>query len=193
MWLFADKKSKKNRKQVKHKNCLEEKEKHLIEETIPAMVTIKRVVENNYSPPTVTITLKGSTPDEDKLLYTLVNGYTDESSSNGGTKSSKKNKQAQMQQPTVKIKDPEINVESNPTKKKNKSSINRQDNSKEVKVTLAVNNPASVNGSCNKKKKEKSVKNNVKTSNDAEETNLMKTNSKDKDLSIPMLRLPPGR
>lgn len=158
------------------------------------MVTIKRVVENNYSPPTVTITLKGSTPDEDKLLYTLVNGYTDESSSNGTTKSSKKNKQPQLQQPTVKIKDPEINIESNPSKKKkNKNSINRQDNSKEVKVTLAVNNPASMNGCCNKKKKEKTFKNNMKISNDNEETNSLKANSKDKDLNIPMLRLPPGR
>ncbi|XP_017769806.1 PREDICTED: stress response protein NST1-like [Nicrophorus vespilloides] len=50
-------------------------EPELLEETIPAMVTIKRIVENNNCPPTVTITLKGSTPDQDKLLYTLVNGH----------------------------------------------------------------------------------------------------------------------
>lgn len=40
------------------------------------MVTIKRVMEHSTSEPTVTITLKGSTPDKDKLLYTLVNGQT---------------------------------------------------------------------------------------------------------------------
>lgn len=40
------------------------------------MVTIKRVMEHSSSEPTVTITLKGSTPDKDKLLYTLVNGHT---------------------------------------------------------------------------------------------------------------------
>ncbi|KAJ8941891.1 hypothetical protein NQ318_001746 [Aromia moschata] len=43
----------------------------VLEETIPAMVTIKRVAENGTSAPTVAITLKGSTPDQDKLLYTL--------------------------------------------------------------------------------------------------------------------------
>ncbi|XP_063221682.1 uncharacterized protein LOC134530617 isoform X2 [Bacillus rossius redtenbacheri] len=40
----------------------------------PQMVTIKRVIEPNGAEPTVTITLKGTTPDEDKVLFTLING-----------------------------------------------------------------------------------------------------------------------
>lgn len=40
----------------------------------PQMVTIKRVMEPNGAEPTVTITLRGATPNEDKVLYTLLNG-----------------------------------------------------------------------------------------------------------------------
>jgi len=40
----------------------------------PQMVTIRRVMEPSSSEPTVTITLKGDTPDHDKVLFTLVNG-----------------------------------------------------------------------------------------------------------------------
>ncbi|XP_075221914.1 uncharacterized protein LOC142324799 isoform X2 [Lycorma delicatula] len=40
----------------------------------PQMVTIKRVMEPNSAEPTVTITLRGATPSEDKVLYTLLNG-----------------------------------------------------------------------------------------------------------------------
>lgn len=43
----------------------------------PQMVTIKRVMESNGAEPTVTITLKGATPDKDKVLFTLVNGQGD--------------------------------------------------------------------------------------------------------------------
>lgn len=38
------------------------------------MVTIKRVMEPHESEPTVTITLRGATPKQDKVLYTLFNG-----------------------------------------------------------------------------------------------------------------------
>ncbi|KAG8233397.1 hypothetical protein J437_LFUL013177, partial [Ladona fulva] len=44
------------------------------ERPVPQMVTIKRVIESNGAEPTVTITLKGETPDKDKVLFTLVNG-----------------------------------------------------------------------------------------------------------------------
>lgn len=47
-------------------------QKNTIEETIPAMVTIKRVPGGENGTPSVTITLKGCTPDQDKLLTTLV-------------------------------------------------------------------------------------------------------------------------
>lgn len=48
----------------------------------PQMVTIKRVMEANGAEPTVTITLKGATPDKDKVLFTLVNGQGDYRTSN---------------------------------------------------------------------------------------------------------------
>jgi hypothetical protein len=38
------------------------------------MVTIRRVMEPNNADPTVTISMKGETPDADKLIFTLVNG-----------------------------------------------------------------------------------------------------------------------
>lgn len=44
------------------------------EEQAPQMVTIKRIMEPNSAEPTVTITLRGQTPNEDKVLYTLLNG-----------------------------------------------------------------------------------------------------------------------
>jgi hypothetical protein len=40
----------------------------------PQMVTIRRVMEPSSSEPTVTITLKGDTPEKDTVLFTLVNG-----------------------------------------------------------------------------------------------------------------------
>lgn len=40
----------------------------------PQMVTIRRVMEPTSSEPTVTITLKGDTPEKDTVLFTLVNG-----------------------------------------------------------------------------------------------------------------------
>uniref|UniRef100_A0A1B6DDP5 FAM193 C-terminal domain-containing protein n=1 Tax=Clastoptera arizonana TaxID=38151 RepID=A0A1B6DDP5_9HEMI len=45
-----------------------------LNEQVPQMVTIKRVMEPNSAEPTVTITLRGATPNEDKVLYTLLNG-----------------------------------------------------------------------------------------------------------------------
>lgn len=38
------------------------------------MVTIRRVMQPNLSEPMVTVTLKGETPDNDRVLFTLVNG-----------------------------------------------------------------------------------------------------------------------
>lgn len=40
----------------------------------PQMVTIRRVMEHSSAEPTVTITLKGDTPEKDTVLFTLVNG-----------------------------------------------------------------------------------------------------------------------
>lgn len=38
------------------------------------MVTIRRVMQPNLSEPVVTVTLKGETPDNDRVLFTLING-----------------------------------------------------------------------------------------------------------------------
>ncbi|XP_012523732.2 uncharacterized protein LOC105829433 isoform X6 [Monomorium pharaonis] len=47
-------------------------------ESQPQIVTIRREINSNSAEPTVTITLKGQTPAEDKVLFTLVNGQTKE-------------------------------------------------------------------------------------------------------------------
>ncbi|XP_015603385.1 uncharacterized protein LOC107271664 isoform X2 [Cephus cinctus] len=81
----SDKKlTKKERKKLKRelkKNeeaKVKEQEKPSQAENQPQIVTIKRVMESNSAEPTVTITLKGQTPAEDKVLFTLVNGQTKE-------------------------------------------------------------------------------------------------------------------
>ncbi|XP_053976246.1 uncharacterized protein LOC128875001 isoform X1 [Hylaeus volcanicus] len=77
----TDKKlTKKERKKLKKLEETKAKEvkKPVQAETQPQIVTIKRVMESNSTEPTVTITLKGQTPAEDKVLFTLVNGQTKE-------------------------------------------------------------------------------------------------------------------
>ncbi|XP_044003434.1 putative uncharacterized protein DDB_G0282133 isoform X2 [Aphidius gifuensis] len=83
----------------------------------PQIVTIKRVMESNLAEPTVTITLKGQTPAQDKVLFTLINGQTKEPSKNNEQqttgKKKKKNKfdntdvtatqKLQQQQNTLKV------------------------------------------------------------------------------------------
>ncbi|XP_076678686.1 uncharacterized protein LOC143374415 isoform X2 [Andrena cerasifolii] len=82
---LTDKKlTKKERKKLKKqmKKMEEAKGKEVMKpvqaESQPQIVTIKRVMESNSAEPTVTITLKGQTPAEDKVLFTLVNGQTKE-------------------------------------------------------------------------------------------------------------------
>ncbi|XP_076630622.1 uncharacterized protein LOC143346430 isoform X2 [Colletes latitarsis] len=72
--------TKKERKKLKKMEEAKAKEtkKPVQTETQPQIVTIKRVMESNSAEPTVTITLKGQTPAEDKVLFTLVNGQTKE-------------------------------------------------------------------------------------------------------------------
>lgn len=65
------KKRLKKRRQAEKRQAAEI-QRNTIEETIPAMVTIKRVPGGENGVPSVTITLKGCTPDQDKLLTTLV-------------------------------------------------------------------------------------------------------------------------
>ncbi|XP_031785346.1 uncharacterized protein LOC100114737 isoform X2 [Nasonia vitripennis] len=68
------------------------------------IVTIKRVMESNNAEPTVTITLKGQTPAEDRVLFTLINGQTKDSdgekqtSTSGKKKKNKANNSTNQQQ-----------------------------------------------------------------------------------------------
>ncbi|XP_044256966.1 uncharacterized protein LOC123006505 [Tribolium madens] len=167
----AAKNAKKENKKKKQKN----KNTELVEETIPAMVTIKRVVENDNALPTVTITLKGSTPDQDKLLYTLVNGH------DGNNAQLEENKKIKKYKEQV-AKTVNLEVAANQKKKKNKNDKTQPANSvvtKELRVTLAVDPPSD--------KKNKQVKNKNKNENKKD-----KLNNKDDDINIPMLKLPPG-
>lgn len=167
----------------------------LMEETIPAMVTIKRVVENENSLPTVTITLKGSTPDQDKLLYTLVNGNDSETKDNNAQDSDKKKGKNQNTEAKSGKKE-----NSNGSKKKNKSDTNKSKQptstviTKELKVTLAVDpTPPDT-----KKNKQQNINNkqtiqqiNTRNSNGNKQEAKV-TRNKDADINIPMLKLPPG-
>lgn len=168
-----------NEKQEKTQKKAVSENSHILEETIPAMVTIKRVAENGSSTPTVTITLKGSTPDQDKLLYTLVNGMDENAS--------------------CKVADNTTDQTSTSKKKKKKKQQNSQPIStvitKELKVTLALdaNKPSFTDLSSQETKK--ITKNNTK-SNDKKPATKQNANKKDdichEDIQIPMLRLPPG-
>lgn len=170
----ADKKrAKKERRAERKAAILAENNKennNIIEETIPAMVTIKRVAENGTGSPTVTITLKGSTPDQDKLLYTLVGG---------------------ADQTTATPPQPENETVSKKKKKKNAKAADVVQKpvvpaviTKEVKVTVSLDaaSPQEV------KKNKKETKKNDKLVKYYEEKEATVD-----DLSIPMLRLPPGK
>jgi hypothetical protein len=66
-------------KQETLKKELENKQCASTLENQSQIVTIKRIMESNNAEPTVTITLKGQTPAEDRVLFTLVNGQTKDS------------------------------------------------------------------------------------------------------------------
>ncbi|CAG9816498.1 unnamed protein product [Phaedon cochleariae] len=182
------KKSKKERQAEKrrmaqnpHNPTTTEKNKsNVIEETIPAMVTIKRVAETGSGTPTVTITLKGSTPDQDKLLYTLVNGSDDtnieetkcKDSTNNNNSSGKKKKKQKKQEQTkppqpaaIVKKEMTVTVELDP---------NRSNHESKLSVKPMTKNVIEKKKAANKQQKENK-----------------KTVGAD-DLPIPMLRLPPG-
>ncbi|KAK4007947.1 hypothetical protein OUZ56_013107 [Daphnia magna] len=52
------------------------------------MVTIRRVMQSNLSEPVVTVTLKGETPDNDRVLFTLINGQVLPTEKSAGVTSS---------------------------------------------------------------------------------------------------------
>ncbi|XP_065165621.1 putative mediator of RNA polymerase II transcription subunit 26 isoform X2 [Atheta coriaria] len=169
-------------------------EPELFEQTIPAMVTIKRIVENNNSPPTVTITLKGSTPDQDKLLYTLVNGHdapiiTSRCPQNENDKQTQPQQQQQKKQNSSgkqtndkqkKKKATNVNVNtnnsSNPAKNKPNESV-KQVQTSEIKVQLAIDSSfrKDLNSAAQKSQKQKQTNNNINNNNTKSVTTTKKT------------------
>ncbi|CAG9762782.1 unnamed protein product [Ceutorhynchus assimilis] len=66
----------------------------MIEETFPAMVTIKKGTGKENTPPSLTVTFQGCTATQEKLLTSLVETQQDESSNDktkGGNKQTKNN------------------------------------------------------------------------------------------------------
>ncbi|XP_056645374.1 putative autophagy-related protein 11 [Diorhabda sublineata] len=181
------KKSKKERQTEKRRLAQQrleiespEEKSRVIEETIPAMVTIKRVVENGCSTPTVTITLKGSTPDQDKLLYTLVNGADNTSNKSNEMVDTKTNKALKKRKKQQKQAKPKSTEPAAP-----------EVVSKELKVTVSVemNKNQQSNNAANKK----SLENNTKKVDDK----IMKQSNTNpslhqNDMPLPILCLPPG-
>ncbi|KAJ8923728.1 hypothetical protein NQ315_010309 [Exocentrus adspersus] len=160
-------------KQDKSQKKEPEKKSQVLEETIPAMVTIKRVADNGSSAPTVTITLKGSTPDQDKLLYTLVNGAdektadkTPEASNQNAASKKKKKKQQNQAAPTV--------------------------ITKELKVTLELDSKKTSSNQETKKANKNSAKDSESKKATTKQIISKKDDKSQDDLQIPLLRLPPG-
>ncbi|XP_066595931.1 uncharacterized protein [Prorops nasuta] len=119
--VLTKKERKKVRREMRKIEEAKEKEEKIKQlENQPQIVTIKRVMESNTSEPTVTITLKGQTPAEDKVLFTLINGQTKE---------------------LPQKSEPEKNQSSNNKKKKGKVNLNleKATNTKENKVSRSSN------------------------------------------------------
>lgn len=143
------------------------------------MVTIKRVMQGSNKEPTVTITLKGSTPDKDKLLFTLINGQSENSRSETN---------AQAEAPPV--VQPQLSKKQRKKLKKEKAQAAVQTQltqllpKKEVKDSVVSKTKCSVNNNKSSANSDSDIKeNSVKVSLNA------KTDSV---LNLQMLRLPPG-
>ncbi|XP_046684977.1 protein FAM193A-like isoform X2 [Homalodisca vitripennis] len=119
------------------------------EEQGPQMVTIKRVMEPNCAEPTVTITLRGATPNEDKVLYTLLNGQVCQV-----PKDSKSNSKAKQQSQPSGVKTKNIQSGSSVVNQSNSG----QGHSGKVnsKVKKETNNQKTVVTNSHTKKKEES-------------------------------------
>nr|CAH7761108.1 unnamed protein product [Callosobruchus chinensis] len=154
------------------------KNSKVVEETIPAMVTIKRIAENEHGEPTVTITLKGSTPDQDKLLYTLVGGPEDQAEAPNEPEKSSKKKKKQKNAPTIVTKDVKVTVAIDPTKPKPEPDPNTRKLNKNNHVKMLPSG-------CKSKLNDFNRKGNTLLNKREIPLNL-------NDLNIPMLRLPPG-
>lgn len=172
----------------------------MMEESIPALVTIKRVVESKNSAPLVTITLKGQTPDQDKLLYTLVNGSSNEITTTAPATATSKASNINTKTKGNNSQKPEAN-ESKKSKKKNKNanasnskhatSDKNEVSSNELCVTLSIDKSFRKNAAPEVKSDSSSSKASKKKK--AEEKAQAEQPARlPEEFDIPSLRLPPG-
>lgn len=131
----------------------------------------------------MTVTLKGSHPDQEKLFYTLVKSEEGKIANNTKMKTQTQNEKSENQKNANK-------------KKKNKTeeiqSTNNQANTnnshiiaKDVKVTLAVDPNATTNSNSKKNKKNNDINKKAKSEE------IRKESKVDDGISLP-IRLPPG-
>jgi len=92
------------------------------------MVTIRRVMQPNLTEPMVTVTLKGETPDNDRVLFTLVNGQVLPTS--GGP--------AQSQKQSNSI--PKSGTTTTPTTVLSNRKLKKQEKKKQKKLLRATSN-----------------------------------------------------
>lgn len=144
-------------------------------------------MEGTNKEPTVTITLKGSTPDKDKLLYTLVNGQSDsnkddekkpELSNRQKKKLRKMEEQARKELEALVASSQPVK----PGKDSNKSKNNKNQSNK------TNNNNNSNNGSSSST----SNKNNSNKSKSSEPVTVSLHSKTETMLNLQMLKLPPG-
>ena len=91
------------------------------------MVTIRRVMQPNVSEPVVTVTLKGETPDNDRVLFTLVNGHVLSSDKSGGGASSKPSTATSIGSANAKQNEPVVsNAQSRKKQKKLEKRIQKK-------------------------------------------------------------------
>lgn len=140
------------------------------------MVTIKKTIEKGETSPTITITLKGSTPDQEKLFSTLMNSQPDNTKDKPTNKSKKNKKQPNTPQQKV-----EQLVQLQVLRKETGTSKSNNPTDKEVKLSFTVNNKPVENSSYNKNADIEKMKTQTKTEN-----------VKRKDTELPFLKLPPG-
>jgi len=111
-------------------------------ESQPQIVTIRREINSNSAEPTVTITLKGQTPAEDKVLFTLVNGQTKEPSH--------KSEQEQNQNNNGKKKKVKATNNNNPLQQGNKL---QQSNNSKQQTQIKANDGKNLKQQVNEKSK----------------------------------------
>ena len=110
------------------------------------MVTIRRVMQPNLSEPVVTVTLKGETPDNDRVLFTLINGQvlpTDKSK--GSTSSTVAGNSTLPSQGSTMPSSRNVEPVSDSTPTQTRKKQKKQEKKKQKKLLLtAANNTESI-------------------------------------------------